>query len=53
MYKIYEQEYLVVVVMFCMFLLSGASNHSYKFVTCSARIQVDSLFYLIIYFYIV
>ena len=30
-YKIYEQEYLLVVVVFCMFLLPGESNHSYKF----------------------
>ena len=43
MYKIYEQEYLLLVVVFCMFLLSSASNHSYKFVTCNARIQVHSL----------
>ena len=41
--------------MFCMFLLLGASNHSYKFVTCNARIQVDSLlflYYWFIYFFL-
>ena len=43
MYELYEQEYLLLVVVFCMFLLSGASNHSNKFVIYNARIQVDSL----------